>query len=60
MGDGPYSDHKHGGSVEMSILDIVDGESRRVVDFEILQMTIASERGNDQENSNGMEWKWKQ
>jgi uncharacterized protein YcgI (DUF1989 family) len=50
--------HRRNGSAH--ILDVVDDESRRVVDFEIVQRANASERGNYQGNSSVMEWKWKQ
>jgi uncharacterized protein YcgI (DUF1989 family) len=42
------------------IADIVDVESRRAVDFEIVQKANAPERRNYQGCSNEMEWKWNQ
>jgi hypothetical protein len=45
--------HRRNGSVH--IFDLVDVEYRRVIDFEMVQRTNASRRGNYQGSSNGME-----
>jgi hypothetical protein len=50
--------HRRNGSAP--ILDMVDVESRRIVDFKVVQWTNASGRGNYQRSGNGMEWKSKE
>jgi hypothetical protein len=42
-----------------NLLDVVDVGSGSVVDFEMVQETTASGRGNYEGSSNGMEWKWR-
>jgi hypothetical protein len=51
-----WNDRRNGSA---HLLDMVDVGSGRVVDFEMVQKTTASGRGNHQGSSNGMEWNWR-
>jgi hypothetical protein len=55
--DGSWDNRKNG---SVHVLDMTDVESQRVVDFETVQTKTASGRGNYDERSTGIEWKWKQ